>query len=178
MREAHRLAARHLYDVRNPSSTSSSSSSQETFIDLHGLHPTEAVSYLETALKNQRKASALHRREEGDRSMIVYAIVGTGHHSKGGRDKVGKAIRAYLIECRYAFREFSVAGSAGGGGAAMGGILGIDATSGSAVGAGKVGDEGNGEGEGGESVERGDGSPAMQTGKIRILKAKDVEDAG
>lgn len=55
----------------------------------------------------------------------VYAITGTGHHSKNGKDKVGKAIRAFLGDWRYAFREFSVPGDRGN----MGGIVGIDPTS-------------------------------------------------
>ena len=55
----------------------------------------------------------------------VYAITGTGHHSKNGKDKIGKSIRAFLTEWRYAFREFSVPGDRGN----MGGIIGIDPTS-------------------------------------------------
>jgi hypothetical protein len=55
----------------------------------------------------------------------VYAITGTGHHSKNGKDKVGKAIRAFLTEWRYAFREFSVPGDRNN----VGGILGIDPSS-------------------------------------------------
>lgn len=165
MREAHRLAARHLYDVRNASH--GSNGDDETFVDLHGLHPAEAISYLDAALKKQRTAGALQR--EGDRSAIVYAIVGTGHHSKGGRDKVGKAIRGFLNDCTYAFREFSVVGSAGGGGA--GGIVGIDATSGSTA-AVMLGKD---DGDDGEALS---GSPATQHGKIRILKAEDVKGGG
>jgi hypothetical protein len=55
----------------------------------------------------------------------IYAITGTGHHSKNGKDKIGKAIRTSLTEWRYAFREFSVPGDRGN----MGGIVGIDPTS-------------------------------------------------
>lgn len=55
----------------------------------------------------------------------MYAITGTGHHSKNGKDKVGKAIRGFLNEWRYAFREFSVPGDRNN----IGGILGIDPTS-------------------------------------------------
>ena len=55
----------------------------------------------------------------------VYAITGTGHHSKNGKDKIGKAIRLFLAEWRYAFREFSVPGDRN----SMGGIIGIDPTS-------------------------------------------------
>jgi len=107
MREKHREAARLLYEERNRGSQAG----KEVYIDLHGLHPEEAVGYLNDCLKEQR-ASA----------QPVYAICGTGHHSKGGKDKVGKAIRTFLSEWRYTFREFSVPGDRNN----VGGILGID----------------------------------------------------
>jgi DNA-nicking Smr family endonuclease len=110
MRKAHREAARELYEERNKSSSSNS----ELYVDLHGLHPEEAVEYLEKVLlENQQEARP------------VYAITGTGHHSKNGKDKVGKAIRNFLNEWRYAYREFSVPGDRNN----VGGILGIDARS-------------------------------------------------
>ncbi len=105
MRKAHREAARLLYDERNRDS----SSSQEVYVDLHGLHPEEAVEYLEHALVEHQNSS-----------RPVYAITGTGHHSKNGKDKVGKAIRTWLSDWKYAYREFSVAGDN------LGGILGVD----------------------------------------------------
>lgn len=105
MRKAHREAARILYEQRNKDS----SSSEELYVDLHGLHPDEAVEYLEQVLIEQQRSN-----------RPVYAITGTGHHSKNGKDKVGKAIRGWLNEWKYAFREFSVAGDH------VGGILGID----------------------------------------------------
>lgn len=105
MRKAHREAARVLYEERNKDG----SSSQEIYVDLHGLHPEEAVEYLEQVLIEQQVSG-----------HPVYAITGTGHHSKNGKDKVGKAIRGWLNEWKYAFREFSVAGDA------VGGILGVD----------------------------------------------------
>lgn len=108
MRKAHREAARALYEERNQAN----SSSQEVYIDLHGLHPEEAVEYLEQVLVEQQTSG-----------RSVYAITGTGHHSKNGKDKVGKAIRGWLSEWKYAFREFSVAGDT------VGGVLGIDPTS-------------------------------------------------
>ncbi|KAL9050647.1 MAG: hypothetical protein Q9162_006506 [Coniocarpon cinnabarinum] len=163
MREAHRTAAHHLYDLRNRSHGVSGSDDDEVYVDLHGLHPTEAVSYLDAALKNQRSASKIYR----ERNSILYAIVGTGHHSKGGRDKVGKAIRAYLNDARYLFREFSVAGSANSGGS--GGILGIDATSGGTAKETKLVDDDD------DNDERiAEATSPMEHGKIRILKAEDV----
>ncbi|PHH85703.1 hypothetical protein CDD83_54 [Cordyceps sp. RAO-2017] len=111
MRKAHREAARELYEQRNKGGMGSGS---ETYVDLHGLHPEEAVDYLEKVLT-----------ENGKQARPVYAITGTGHHSKNGKDKVGKAIRNFLNEWRYAYREFSVPGDRN----SMGGILGIDARS-------------------------------------------------
>jgi hypothetical protein len=110
MRKAHREAARELYEERNKNS----SSSAELYVDLHGLHPEEAVEYLERVLLENQKET-----------RPVYAITGTGHHSKNGKDKVGKAIRNFLNEWRYAYREFSVPGDRNN----VGGILGIDARS-------------------------------------------------
>ena len=107
MRKAHREAARILYEERNKDSASGS----EIYVDLHGLHPEEAVEYLETVLTEQQRPG-----------RPVYAITGTGHHSKNGKDKVGKAVRSWLNEWRYAWKEFSVQGDNIG----VGGILGID----------------------------------------------------
>ncbi|PQE27222.1 hypothetical protein CJF32_00000169 [Rutstroemia sp. NJR-2017a WRK4] len=110
MRKAHREAARELYEERNKSNNANA----ELYVDLHGLHPEEAVEYLERVLLDNSKES-----------RPVYAITGTGHHSKNGKDKVGKAIRTFLNEWRYAYREFSVPGDRNN----VGGILGIDARS-------------------------------------------------
>lgn len=110
MRKAHREAARELYEERNKGS----SQNTELYVDLHGLHPEEAVEYLEKVLLENQKET-----------RPVYAITGTGHHSKNGKDKVGKAIRNFLNEWRYAYREFSVPGDRNN----VGGILGIDARS-------------------------------------------------
>lgn len=110
MRKAHREAARQLYEERNKNG----SQSTELYVDLHGLHPEEAVEYLEKVLLENQKET-----------RPVYAITGTGHHSKNGKDKVGKAIRNFLNEWRYAYREFSVPGDRNN----VGGILGIDARS-------------------------------------------------
>jgi hypothetical protein len=114
MREKHREAARALYEERNKSLKANKSGSNELYVDLHGLHPEEAVQYLAECLKEQKTSP-----------RPVYAICGTGHHSKNGKDKVGKAVRLYLNEWRYAFREFSVPGDRNN----VGGILGIDPTS-------------------------------------------------
>ncbi|KAH0349786.1 hypothetical protein KCU83_g5234, partial [Aureobasidium melanogenum] len=109
MKEAHREAARCLYEERNKGNGIG-----ELYVDLHGLHPEEAVQYLTSCLLDHSSSS-----------KPVYAICGTGHHSKNGKDKVGKAVRQFLNEWRYAFREFSVPGDRNN----VGGILGIDPSS-------------------------------------------------
>ncbi|KAI5273257.1 hypothetical protein E4T47_03402 [Aureobasidium subglaciale] len=110
MKESHREAARCLYEERNKNS----GVGKELFVDLHGLHPEEAVQYLTSCLLDHSSSS-----------RPIYAICGTGHHSKNGKDKVGKAVRQFLNEWRYAFREFSVPGDRNN----VGGILGIDPSS-------------------------------------------------
>ncbi len=110
MRKAHREASRELYEQRNKNSANF----VEIYVDLHGLHPDEAVEYLERVLL-----------ENSAENRPIYAITGTGHHSKYGKDKVGRALRSFLNEWRYAYREFSVPGDRNN----MGGILGIDARS-------------------------------------------------
>lgn len=118
MRRCHREAARQLYEERNKHllQTGLDDFSEELYVDMHGLHPEEAIEYLEKIL--------LQRGREGRR--VVYAITGTGHHSKNGKDKIGKAVKAWLNEWKFVFREFSVPGERGG---YVGGILGIDPTS-------------------------------------------------
>ena len=144
MRKSHREAADLLYTLRN---SSSGNANNELYIDLHGLHPEEAVEYLERVLLEQQKSI-----------RPVYAITGTGHHSKNGKDKVGKAIRAWLVEWKYLFREFSVPGDRGN----VGGILGIDARS---------FDKGLVDGKKLTDVEtKADEAPSIGEGKIRLLK--------
>lgn len=97
----------------------------------------------------------------------MYAITGTGHHSKNGKDKVGKAIRAFLTEWRYAFREFSVPGDRNN----VGGILGIDPSSyDKSIAAEKAKEK---DSEGG-SVNELDGNKDT---KVRIVKRDEVFDA-
>ena len=129
MREAHREAARVLYEERNKTQPIGSEQ-KALYVDLHGLHPEEAVSYLADCLKEHKSSS-----------RAVYAITGTGHHSKNGKDKVGKSIRAFLNEWRYAFREFSVPGDRNN----VGGILGIDPSSFDKSGVGRGGGSGDGD---------------------------------
>ena len=121
-----------------------------------GLHPEEAVDYLSTILSQHEKSSR----------QVIYAITGTGHHSKNGKDKVGKGVRGWLNEGGWSFREFSVPGERGG---YVGGVLGIDVS-------GKRGpavpreedreDDGNGVIGGGVVVGEG---------KVRVLKREDID---
>ena len=104
MRKAHREAARVLYEDRNKDSAGS----RELYVDMHGLHPEEAVEYLEQVLLEHQNSN-----------HPIYAITGTGHHSKTGKDKVGKAVRGWLNGWKYIYKEFSVTGDN------LGGILGI-----------------------------------------------------
>lgn len=147
MRKAHREAARELYEERNKDRAGGS----EMYVDLHGLHPEEAVEYLEKVLMENQKSS-----------KPIYAITGSGHHSKNGKDKVGKSIRSFLSDWRYAYREFSVPGDRNN----MGGILGIDPRSWDRTLA-KQGAAGGADGKGSgdlldQAVEIGDG-------KVRLL---------
>ncbi|KAJ5898957.1 hypothetical protein N7495_003701 [Penicillium taxi] len=153
MRRCHREAARQLYDERNQHLLQAGleESSEELYVDLHGLHPEEAIEYLEKIL--------LKHAREGLR--VVYAITGTGHHSKNGKDKIGKSVKAWLNEWRYLFREFSVPGERGG---YVGGILGIDPTSYDKSLA--------------RSLEREEAEEDRQptlSGKIQLLKRQEIE---
>ncbi|CAL5874539.1 uncharacterized protein PFLUO_LOCUS8835 [Penicillium psychrofluorescens] len=154
MRRCHREAARQLYEERNQHlhHAGLDDSLEELYVDLHGLHPEEAIEYLEKIL--------LKHAREGLR--VVYAITGTGHHSKNGKDKIGKAVKAWLNEWRYLFREFSVPGERGG---YVGGILGIDPTSYDKSLARSIG-----------NATEGDASePTLTMGKVQLLKREDLE---
>ena len=81
---------------------------------------------------------------------MVYAICGTGHHSKGGvKDKVGKGVRAFLEAGGYGYREFSIPGDRN----QMGGILGVLVGSGGSSGGGGQGGGGGGGGDGDSGVD-------------------------
>ncbi|KAG2418189.1 hypothetical protein HFD88_001290 [Aspergillus terreus] len=155
MRKCHREAARQLYEERNKHLLNAGleDSSEELYVDLHGLHPEEAIEYLEKIL--------LKHAREGRR--VVYAITGTGHHSKNGKDKIGKAVKAWLNEWKYLFREFSVPGERGG---YVGGILGIDPTSYDKSLAKALEDGGDNE---------AGNQPLLAVGKIQLLKREDLE---
>lgn len=156
MRKCHREAARQLYEERNKHLMSQglNDADEELYVDLHGLHPDEAVEYLEKILRK-------HSRED----RIVYVITGTGHHSKNGKDKVGKAVKAWLNEWKYTFREFSVPGERGG---YVGGVLGVDPTSFDKSMARKAA-------EAEEDGEEQSNAAGQTSTKIQLLKREEVE---
>ncbi|KIW93127.1 uncharacterized protein Z519_05732 [Cladophialophora bantiana CBS 173.52] len=159
MRKAHREAAKALYEERNKHlSTSPVDDDEELYIDLHGLHPEEAIEYLENILLTHSKRG---RR-------IIYAITGTGHHSKNGKDKVGKGVRNWLNEWGYTFREFSVPGERGG---YIGGVLGIDITSHRRQ---PLSAEGKADGPEEETSPTPAIATAVGSGKIQVLKREEV----
>ncbi|KAL2820244.1 hypothetical protein BDW59DRAFT_118083 [Aspergillus cavernicola] len=156
MRKCHREAARQLYEERNQhiQNAGLDDIAEELYVDLHGLHPEEAIEYLEKILLKQAR--------EG--RHVIYAITGTGHHSKNGKDKIGKAVKAWLNEWRYLFREFSVPGERGG---YVGGILGIDPTSYDKALAKSLEESNDGKDD--------DAQPVLTMGKIQLLRRGDVE---
>ncbi len=169
------LAAKALYEERNSHhfNNASSSSDEEFYIDLHGLHPEEAVEYLETVLTSH--ANLKPGRSNGNNARIVYAITGTGHHSKNGKDKVGKAVRNWLSEGSYTYREFSVPGERGG---YVGGVLGIEASSGSASRRGLAAAAADADADGAANKQDGHLSASvpvpMVGGKIQVLKREEI----
>ncbi|OMP87372.1 NEDD4-binding protein 2 [Diplodia seriata] len=157
MRQAHREAAEHLYNERNKDN---SPNAKELYVDLHGLHPEESVQYLSKILMQHQNST-----------RPIYAITGTGHHSKNGKDKVGKAVRGFLNEWRYVFREFSVPGDRGN----VGGILGIDPSSWDRSLERERLDSGVGSSNG-EDDKSGD--KLGESTKIRVIKAEQANAGG
>ncbi|EED17796.1 CCCH zinc finger and SMR domain protein [Talaromyces stipitatus ATCC 10500] len=156
MRRCHREAARQLYEEREQhlANNGLDDATEELYVDLHGLHPEEAVKYLDKILVK-------HSTED----RILYAITGTGHHSKNGKDKVGKAVKVWLNELKYVFREFSVPGERGG---YVGGVLGIDPTNYDKEAAEKWRSEIE------NQTETNDGQPMLSMGKVQLLKREDT----
>lgn len=153
MRKAHREAAKALYEERNQHLKNGSlAPDDELYIDLHGLHPEEAIEYLDEILMEHSKKSNNH--------PIIYAITGTGHHSKNGKDKVGKSVRHWLGEEGFLFREFSVPGERGG---YIGGVLGVDISSRASRPEASQGDE------------AASAKIPIVGGKIQVLKREDYE---
>ena len=98
-RRAHREAARELYEEAQ---TEVVRVELELYVDLHGLHPEEAVEYLEKVLMENNKES-----------RPIFAITGSGHHSKNGKDKVAERFVTFSTSGGMRTGEFSVPGDRG-----------------------------------------------------------------
>lgn len=96
------IARKHLYDLKRKylESPQSLEDNAEVYIDLHGLHPDEALEYIEPILWRQE---CLGRR-------VIYIITGTSY-TKNSKDKVAKAVKIWLNTWEYVFREFSLDGT-------------------------------------------------------------------
>ena len=99
LKSLNQSASRRIFDQRNYNSSSS-----EPIIDLHGLHPEEAIDILNEKV---RKFSA-----SGFRGKIVI-ITGTGHHSRG-QSKLLPSVRTYLQSAGYKPRDATVRDGRGG----------------------------------------------------------------
>jgi len=102
MHQLHRKASEAIFSQRN--STGHSADGASLLIDLHGLHPLEAIEHVE-----ERLADARARRWTGK----VYVIAGNGHHSRG-RAKVLPAVREAL-QGEWKIREGTMANDDKGG---------------------------------------------------------------
>lgn len=108
MRGEHQKAAEAIFGERNEGQ----SHGDNNFVDLHALHPTEGIAFLESRLLDLKSSS-----------KPLYAIVGSGHHSSQGIDRLAKAVKLWLDDWGYTWREFSMDEES------HGGVIGIDPSS-------------------------------------------------
>jgi hypothetical protein len=100
MEQLHARAATAIFRERNAGQTSA--------LDLHGLHPHEAVDLLSRHV-SQLRASAKNRAER-----TFQVITGTGHHSQQrGKPKVLPAVLTCLERLHCAYRDVSPDGRGG-----------------------------------------------------------------
>ncbi|KAJ3162704.1 hypothetical protein HDU86_003677 [Geranomyces michiganensis] len=106
VQELHRHAGQKIFESRNsgPLSRASSASADST-IDLHGLHPAEAVEMLGTSIAKLKRESFTGR---------LLIVTGTGHHSRGQKAKLLPAIRDYLYKSGLRAQEASMKDGKGG----------------------------------------------------------------
>lgn len=97
----HSEAAKSIFNERN---TKLFSSNGEAVVDLHALHPLEAIGLLDDSIK-----TLTAKRYKG--RLII--VTGTGHHSRG-RVKVLPAIRAHLESGGWKPKEASLSDGKGG----------------------------------------------------------------
>jgi hypothetical protein len=96
MHALHRKASEAIFQSRNMGG-------QELLVDLHGLHPDEAVRYARERVQGIKR-----------RGVKVYIVAGTGHHSRG-RAKVLPVVREALEGDGCRVREGTNKGSSEGG---------------------------------------------------------------
>lgn len=94
------VAATRIFQQRN----SNLANNSEPVVDLHGLHPNEAIDILNETI---RKYST-----SGFRGKIVI-VTGTGHHSRGN-SKLLPAVRAFLQQGGYRPRDATISDGRGG----------------------------------------------------------------
>jgi DNA-nicking Smr family endonuclease len=97
MHALHRQASESIFQSRN------SGGGGELLVDLHGLHPDEAVRWAKERIEGIKR-----------RGVKVYIVAGTGHHSRG-RAKVLPVVRGALEGAGYRVREGTNRGSSEGG---------------------------------------------------------------
>uniref|UniRef100_A0A061R9C0 Protein ctc-interacting domain 7-like n=1 Tax=Tetraselmis sp. GSL018 TaxID=582737 RepID=A0A061R9C0_9CHLO len=90
MKEAHEAASQQIYHSRNQQRARG----EDGLIDLHGLHISEAISFLERELEDFRQQGR----------SPVYVLVGTGHHTRTHRATLPVAVENYLKERVVPFR--------------------------------------------------------------------------
>ncbi|KAI8907483.1 hypothetical protein DFJ77DRAFT_434622 [Powellomyces hirtus] len=102
VQELHRQAGQRIFESRN--TTSSIKDGSQT-IDLHGLHPDEAVEMVEASIARLKREMFTGR---------VVIVTGTGNHSRGQKAKVLPAIREYLYRVGLRAQEASMTDGRGG----------------------------------------------------------------
>ncbi|KNC49493.1 uncharacterized protein AMSG_05509 [Thecamonas trahens ATCC 50062] len=101
MHEAHAIAARNIFAARNPPSLLES----KKVIDLHGLHPDEAVDHLSAVLDSLIASGIM---------AYVLVVTGTGHHNALAKNGlVEPAVADYLAESGLVYSDASVDGRGG-----------------------------------------------------------------
>jgi DNA-nicking Smr family endonuclease len=104
------MAAEMNTQVANLHSTASSKifsqrNTNNGVIDMHGLHPTECITHLKSALNNL-KTSGYNGR--------VLVVTGTGHHSRKGAKSIYPVIKEYLINNNFKPKDATMSDGRGG----------------------------------------------------------------
>jgi hypothetical protein len=127
-KELHDKAAQKIFEQRNKRLHELADG--RTIVDVHGLHPDEAVDAISKRLKqlktdhpeskqDDRKSKKKHKKKKGAiteaKSKDVYldVITGTGHHSYTGESKLLPAIRDFLFIEGYDYQELKAGGMGG-----------------------------------------------------------------